>query len=266
MEVTPEVLARQIVDQYRKLPESKRLLVAIAGPPGSGKSTLAYPLTDALNALILQHPPPNPSHLEEPAANLLAESSEHHGQGDEVAIAVGLDGWHHSRAELDGFEDPAEAHWRRGAAFTFNLASYQTFLSQLRLPLTPEPPAAISFPTFDHALKDPAPSPQPILPRHRIIVIEGLYTLLDEPGWRESAEIMDARVWVDVEESVARRRVVDRNFAAGIVDTREKCEARVDAVDMKNGKHVRTHLVKPTHIVTSIEGQPFSSETFHLTA
>ncbi|ODN94284.1 hypothetical protein L198_05140 [Cryptococcus wingfieldii CBS 7118] len=266
MEVTPQVLVRHIVDQYKELPENKRLLIAVAGPPGSGKSTLAYPLTDALNALILHHPPPNPSHLEEPASNLLAESSDQHGQGDEVAIAVGLDGWHHTRAELDAFPDPVEAHWRRGAAFTFNRPSYQAFLSQLRVPLTPEPPAAIPFPTFDHALKDPAISPQPILPRHRIIVIEGLYTMLDEPGWSETAEMMDVRIWVDVDEEVARKRLVDRNLAAGIVDTREKCEARVDASDMKNGEHVRSRLVQPSYTFTSIEGQPFTSETFRLTA
>lgn len=36
------------------------------------------------------------------------------GEDDkQVAICVGLDGWHYSRAELDTFEDPVEAHWRR---------------------------------------------------------------------------------------------------------------------------------------------------------
>ena len=36
--------------------------------------------------------------------------------GGEVAICVGLDGWHYSRAALDGFEDPKEAHYRRVSA------------------------------------------------------------------------------------------------------------------------------------------------------
>lgn len=27
-----------------------------------------------------------------------------------IAVAVGLDGWHLSRAELDKFDDPIEAH------------------------------------------------------------------------------------------------------------------------------------------------------------
>ncbi|WVQ80656.1 hypothetical protein IAT38_002761 [Cryptococcus sp. DSM 104549] len=262
MQVNPENLAREIVKQYKELPVDRRLIVVIAGPPGSGKSTLAYPLTDALNALLLHHPPAHPSHIEQPASSNLAEPSSHQGEGDEVAVCVGLDGWHCSRKELDGFEDPKEAHWRRGAAFTFNLPAYTTFLQQLRLPLSPTPPASIPFPTFDHALKDPTWSPSPILPRHRIVLIEGLYTLLDDPGWRECAEEADLKVWVDVDEAVARERVIKRNWEAGIVDSLEKCAERVDASDMVNGVHVRTKLVPPAYVVTSIDGQPFSADTF----
>ncbi|KAK8864321.1 hypothetical protein IAR55_001568 [Kwoniella newhampshirensis] len=274
MEVTPKQLVEKIVEAYRKLPSDQRLLVAIAGPPGSGKSTLAYPLTDALNARLLHHRPSNPSHVERPTSLNLAEASESQGQDDEIAICVGLDGWHYSRAELDGFEDPKEAHWRRGAAFTFNLPSYHTFLSLLRLPVTPSAsttfssssvnvsPTGIPFPTFSHSLKDPLPSSLPIGPRHRIILIEGLYTLLDQPGWEECAEMMDIRVFVDVDREEARGRVVRRNFEAGIVDSIAKCEERVDAVDMVNGEQVRTRLVSPTYIIRSIEGQPFSAQAF----
>ncbi|WWD17380.1 hypothetical protein CI109_101821 [Kwoniella shandongensis] len=264
MEVTPEQLAGKIVKAYRVLPPDKRLLVAIAGPPGSGKSTLAYPLTDALNTLLLHHTPPNPSQIENPPSLDLVEASGTQGKDDEVAICVGLDGWHHSRKELDGFDDPTEAHWRRGAAFTFDLPSYHTFLSLLRLPIDPHAstPLGIPFPTFSHSTKDPQPSPYPILSRHRIILIEGLYTLLDQVGWKECAEMMDVKVYVDVDEEEARGRVVRRNFEAGIVDSIEKCEERVDAVDMVNGEQVRNHLVSPTYIIKSTEGQPFSAKAF----
>ncbi|OCF36675.1 hypothetical protein I316_01271 [Kwoniella heveanensis BCC8398] len=228
MEVRPEQLADRIIEAYRRLPNDQRLLVAIAGPPGSGKSTLAYPLTDHLNALLLLHRPPNPSHIERPQSLELAEASDTQGEGDEIAICVGLDGWHYSRAELDGFDDPDEAHWRRGAAFTFNQSSYHSFLLSLRQSSSsPDSDAqSIQFPTFDHALKDPSISPSPIRPRHRIIIIEGLYTLLDKEGWRNSAELADMRVWVDVDRKEARARVIKRNFEAGIVDSIEACENR----------------------------------------
>ena len=194
----------------------------------------------------------------------------------EVAICVGLDGWHYSRAALDGFEDPKEAHYRRvsaglvfsvarqtdcaindgtptirfiprpaslpsvvhkranvpspklieqGAAFTFDLPSYSSFLTLLRETIAPSA-SPIPFPTFDHALKDPLPSPVSILPRHRIVIIEGLYTMLDRPGWRECADMMDLRVLVQCDEDVCRRRVVRRNWEAGIVKDLKECEAR----------------------------------------
>ncbi|WVN88313.1 uncharacterized protein L203_103518 [Cryptococcus depauperatus CBS 7841] len=261
MEVTPHTFIFEIVEKYKELPADKRLLVAVAGPPGSGKSTFAYPLADALNVYVLGHAPINPSFIESPSSHLLATSSSKQKSSDEVAVTVGLDGWHYSRKELDDFDDPKEAHWRRGAAFTFDLSSYLAFLSLLRLPLHPNPPKEIPFPTFDHAAKDPAPSAYPILPRHRIIVVEGLYTLLDMPGWRKCADMMDIGVWVDVEEEIARERVIKRNWEAGIVESLEKCVERVDAVDMKNGEQVRSHLVQPTYIIKSINGQPFSLET-----
>ncbi|OWZ62829.1 hypothetical protein AYX15_05080 [Cryptococcus neoformans] len=262
MQVTPEQLVNEIVKKYNELPKDRRLLVAIAGPPGSGKSTLAYPLADALNSFILGHPPTNPSHIETPVSSLLAEGSSQQGNGEEVALTIGLDGWHYRREELDGFDDPQDAHWRRGASFTFDLNSYKAFLLLLRIPLCPHPPENIPFPTFDHASKDPKPSPFPILPGHRIILIEGLYTLLDQPGWKDCAAMMDIGVWVDVDENVARKRVIKRNWEAGIVEDVKKCEERVDAVDMKNGEQVRNYLASPTYIIRSIDGELLSKESF----
>lgn len=97
-------------------PNNSRYNVRHNRPPGSGKSTLAYPLADALNSFILGHPPTNPSHIETPVSSLLAEGSSQQGNGEEVALTIGLDGWHYRREELDGFDDPQDAHWRRVSA------------------------------------------------------------------------------------------------------------------------------------------------------
>ena len=77
--------------------------------PGSGKSTLAYPLTDRLNTLLGRTT--HPSHVD-PNTEIASPADEAGTEG-EVAICVGLDGWHYSRAELDKFDDPEHAHWRR---------------------------------------------------------------------------------------------------------------------------------------------------------
>ncbi|WRT66307.1 uncharacterized protein IL334_003262 [Kwoniella shivajii] len=264
MEIQPAELAKSIIELYEKLPENERLLVAIAGPPGSGKSTLAYPLTDALNTVLLRHPPSNPSHREGSPSLRLAEQDENQGGNDEIAICVGLDGWHYSRKELDGFDDPKEAHWRRGAPFTFNLSSYSNFLKSLRQPIssTTFTSSSIPFPTFDHAIKDPSISPIPISPRHRIILVEGLHCLRNSDGWRDTAEMYDLKVFVAVDKDEARKRVLKRNFEAGIFTDYKACEERVDAVDMVNGEGVCTDRVDPDYIITSIEDHPFSKEAF----
>ncbi|ORY34062.1 P-loop containing nucleoside triphosphate hydrolase protein [Naematelia encephala] len=251
MKEETERLAKKIVEAYKEIRPERRLLVAVAGPPGSGKSTLAYPLADKVNALVLQHPVSHPAVVVDDQERIAA-AGQGAGEADEVCVCVGLDGWHYPREELDTFEDPVDAHWRRGAAFTFNLPSYLTFIQQLRLPLIPCPPIGIPYPTFDHALKDPRPSPTPITPRHRIIIIEGLYTLLSKDGWRQCAEMMDLRIFVDVDPEEARQRVIRRNFEAGIVDNLEKCAERVDAVDMKNADEVRRYMVTPTDVIMSV--------------
>lgn len=59
---------------------------------------------------------------------------------EEVAICVGLDGWHYSREALDGFEDPGEAHYRRVG---LRLSLYSLPFRQLHpppaSPATPQP-------------------------------------------------------------------------------------------------------------------------------
>ncbi|GAA5961991.1 hypothetical protein JCM10213_008669 [Rhodosporidiobolus nylandii] len=153
-------------------------------------------------------------------------------------------------------QDPAEAHRRRGAAFTFDADSYVAFVRSLRCqPFLPSLP----FPNFDHALKDPSPSPCPILPIHRIVVIEGLYTLLDVEPWREAAALLDERIWVDVERETARKRLITRHLQTGVETERGAAEQRVDLSDMLNGDYIREHLFAPTLTISSIEDTAFAT-------
>jgi pantothenate kinase len=122
---------------------------------------------------------------------------------------------------------------------------------------------------FDHAEKDPVPATHPIHPSNRIVVIEGLYCLLDEDVWRDTAAKMDIRIWVEVDRDEVRQRLIERNFAAGLAPTRDLLVKRgestarlkasmatvdgatVDASDMRNGEEIRAKRVAPTDIVFS---------------
>ncbi|SCV67907.1 BQ2448_5518 [Microbotryum intermedium] len=279
MDGTIDQLARLVLE---RVPLDHRLLIAIAGVPGSGKSTLAYPLVDAINAKLSSTSSTTASSTPKTAGILrartnidqetelldfraqanddkitegsAAESGEAHH--DQIAIAVGLDGWHYSRAELDKFPDPNEARTRRGAAFTFDAPSYLAFIVALRESIpsttsTTTTPSSFTIPyhTFSHSLKDPLPSLHPITPQNRIIVIEGLYTLVKEGVWASATTRMDLRIWLECDPKVVRERLLRRCLKEGIEDTVEKAQQRVDGSDMLNGEWISTRLTRDQDLI-----------------
>lgn len=114
----------------------------------------------------------------------------------------------------------------QGAAFTFNAQSFTDFVLSLKMTEPLSASSKIPFPTFSHALKDPTPSLEPLEGHHRIVIIEGLYTFLDVEPWRRAAEVLDLRVFIDVDPRTARERLVRRCLAEGIEDTLEKAVER----------------------------------------
>jgi len=184
-----------------------------------------------------------------------------------------MDGYHLTRAQLSALPDPATAHARRGAEFTFDGAAFLSLVKRLRA-VSPQPrdrprsaaeviiPEAdgsggeiIYAPSFDHSIKDPVENSIPILPppAHRIVVIEGIYVLLDKSPWREAAEMMDLRVFVRVDGETARRRLVRRHLAAGIAATEEEADKRARENDLVNGEMIERLLLEVDEVVESRE-------------
>ena len=83
-----------------------------------------------------------------------------------------MDGYHLTRAQLDALPDPATAHARRGAEFTFDGAGFLKLVEALRAPLGPTSPTVFA-PSFDHAVKDPKEDDIAVLASQRIVVFEG---------------------------------------------------------------------------------------------
>jgi pantothenate kinase len=84
-----------------------------------------------------------------------------------------MDGYHLSRAQLDAMPDPATAHARRGAEFTFDGEGFVQLVQHLKKePLTTDS-TTVFAPSFDHATKDPKENDIAIEPTHRIVVLEG---------------------------------------------------------------------------------------------
>ena len=140
-----------------------------------------------------------------------------------------MDGYHLSREQLSAMPDPATAHGRRGAAFTFDDRSFLNLVKTLREPLLPES-KTVYAPSFDHAIKDPVADDIPINPTARVVIFEGNYLSLNQGLWKEAAELMDELWYVDVDFTTARGRLVARHVKAGIAKDEEEAGRRVCTV------------------------------------
>jgi pantothenate kinase len=142
---------------------------------------------------------------------------------------------------LDEFDDPEEAHARRGAPHTFNVAKYVTLVKSLK----DHPYELLHAPSFDHGVKgplaslvsntDPVEDAILILPEHKIILVEGNYVLLTVPRWDEATSLLDEKWFVKVNYEDARSRVVRRHLQAGIASTETEAMERFEKNDWPNG-------------------------------
>ncbi|KAG6885507.1 hypothetical protein C0993_000757 [Termitomyces sp. T159_Od127] len=226
-------LARILVEKLAKYAlDVTQTGLGISGVPASGKSTFSELLTTHVN-------------------NLLTSA----GYSSSSALLIGMDGWHLSRAQLDEFPDPKLAHDRRGSHWTFDALGYVSFIRSLRGPLTPHT-LVLTAPSFDHALKDPTYDDIIIRPYHRIVVIEGLYTLLSIPPWNEAGHLLDERWHLDVGIDECRQRLIKRHVATGVAKDIEEAIWRAEENDIPNGRFVIANMLKPTRSIRSIE-DPF---------
>ena len=148
------------------------------------------------------------------------------------AILVGLDGWHLTRAQLDAMPDPRLAHDRRGSHWTFDAHGYVSFVRKLREPVPPgATTTTITAPSFDHAVKDPCPHAVTILPDHRIVIIEGLYTFLSIPPWLEAGKLLDERWLVELDTAIASDRLVKRHVTSNVAKDLEEAHWRAEEND-----------------------------------
>lgn len=160
-----------------------------------------------------------------------------------------MDGFHLTRKALSAMPDPANAHARRGAAFTFDAPGFLAFVTELRDNVT----GALYAPTFDHAVKDPKERDLAIGPQERVVLVEGLYVALDEPVWRDAARVFDELWFVDVDFERARKRLRERHLRAGIVQTLEDGDKRAMENDLVNGRQIIDHRLPVAEVVQSLE-------------
>jgi pantothenate kinase len=208
--------------------------------PSPGKTTLAAIVSKRLNEKHAQESPGT-------------------SNSNPLAAFIPMDGYHLSRAQLDAMPDPANAHARRGAAFTFDGESFFKLVKKLREPICPET-QTLYAPSFDHAIKDPVDNDIAIATSVRIVIFEGNYCSLDKEPWRNAAELMNERWFVEVDFDVARKRLIHRHIKAGIAANEEEAGKRADENDLVNGKEIVEHRLDVHELVRSLDDATWAPE------
>jgi pantothenate kinase len=187
---------------------ASRIMVGIAGTPGAGKSTLAAQLATALNG--------------------------RHGAG--TALALGMDGFHLSKAQLRLLPNPDEALARRGAPWTFDAAGFVQALTTVRQAAGI---AVVTWPGFEHAIGDPVADAMGIPATTPVIIVEGLYLLYENAGWSAVKGLLDECWYLNTPMAIAMERLALRHMQAWGF-SRAQADARIAQNDGLNAQLVQS--------------------------
>ncbi len=186
--------------------DQRRAFVFLVGPPGVGKSTLSAVLAEAGRGLR-----PDPLDMD----------------------VVGIDGFHLPHDVLvshhvttDRGRVPLSAI--KGAPETFDVAGLARHLAD-------SADRDVVWPTYDRRVHDVVPGTHPL--RADLVLVEGNWLLLDEPGWRDLAAAF-ARyvVLLTADPDLLRERLVERKVRGGL--TPAEAEAFYERSDRLNVERV----------------------------
>jgi pantothenate kinase len=165
----------------------------------------------------------------------LAQVTASHGP----AAYVPMDGFHLADVSLTALGRLD----RKGAPDTFDVWGYAALLRRVR----EERDHVVYAPGFARDLEQPIAGALAVPPEAGLVVTEGNYLLLDEPGWRAVCEQLDEVVHLVTDDDVRRRRLVARHVEFG--KSPAEAEAWVARVDDANAVVIEAAAHRADRIV-----------------
>ena len=203
--MTAHEMAKVILEGIKSLkPKKDRNLIAIAGPPGAGKSTVAEIVTDLMNE------------------NLMKTS------------LVPMDGFHldNKTLERENLFD------RKGAPETFDVKGFTELIKNLGYK------KSLRAPLFDRSSDEVVKNARKIPVEQEYIIAEGNYLLLNKDSWRDLYNYWDYKVFLSVESSVLKSRLIERWLDEN--HTYSEAETRVMKNDLVNADVVNSNRLEST--------------------
>lgn len=193
-----------------KLTLDRKVIAYLVAPPGSGKTTLA---------------------------KFLEQLSRERKEVDAIR-ALGMDGYHYTAAYMNVKtveRDGKEILMReiKGAPETFDLDLFVEKIREVRAEGT-------DWNVYDRRIHDVLPDYMSV--EDDIILIEGNYLLLKEPGWTNVRVLGDYSVFVDAPREILRERLINRKVQGG--KSRDEAERFFDFSDGRNIERVLTNSAR----------------------
>jgi len=182
--------------------QKTRIVIGLAGLPGSGKTTITQTWATQINQLV----------------------------GAGTAIALSMDGFHFSKAQLRQMPDPEKAFARRGAHWTFDAVGFNQKVRALKSARKLE---TVYWPAFEHEFGDPVDDAIEVPPVCQVAFVEGLYLMYRQAEWQALEGAFDEIWYLDTPMETSIDRLIHRHQLAWDF-TEEQARQRVESSDYKN--------------------------------
>nr|WP_235890577.1 nucleoside/nucleotide kinase family protein [Martelella alba] len=191
---------------------NRRLVIGIAGPPGSGKSTMAAALVAALK------------------------------EQQRPAVLLSMNGFYLANQLLE----EKGLLFRKGVPESFDRFGFASMLKAVR-----QDQHEVFVPAFDSEHDLAIAAALSIAPEDRIVILEGSYLLLDEPGWREIRHMLDITAFLAPPLGVLQERLVKRWRGYGL--DAETAEKRVQENDLANATRILEHRLRASLVFDAMD-------------